>query len=144
MLYLLGVITREVGCIDSNLWCCWGCVVWVLLSRTVVLQLWHSIWYIHVQKANIVRHPWCWFCSWMVQSFLIYMGKRKHGMKKFQFAFDGFGVGDLIHWHVSFDVVAHAFCVCISSKVKIFCSLSVSLEVHMFSSWNQVAIFLQL
>ena len=32
-----------------------------------------------------------------------------------------------------FDVVAHAFCACFSSKVKIFCSLSVNLEVHMFN-----------
>ena len=31
----------------------------------------------------------------------------------------------------SFDVVAHASCVCISSKVKIFCFLSVTLGVHM-------------
>ena len=28
-----------------------------LLSRTEVLQLWHSIYNIHTQKANIVRNP---------------------------------------------------------------------------------------
>ena len=45
--------------------------------------------------------------------------------------FDIFELVDPSHWPVSFDVAAHAFHVCISSKVKIFCSLSVNLEVHM-------------
>ena len=57
---------------------------------------------------------------------------------------DGYELGDPRHWNVSFDVVAHAFCVCISSEVKIFCSLSVNLEVHMFGLLDQVAIVPQL
>ena len=65
-------------------------------------------------------------------------------MKELQFVPDGHEVLDPSHWHVSFDVVSHAFCVCISSKVKIFCSLSVNLGVYMFRLWDQVAIVLQL
>ena len=60
-------------------------------------------------------------------------------MNQFQFAFDGIELVDPSHWHVSFDVAACAFCVCVSSKVKIFCSLSVSLGVHMFELRDQVA-----
>ena len=52
-------------------------------------------------------------------------------MKKFQFAFDGFELVDPSHWYMSFDVEACALCVCASSKVKMFCSLSANLEVHM-------------
>ena len=64
-------------------------------------------------------------------------------MTEFQFVFDGFELVNLNHWHMSFDVVACALCVCLSSKVKIFCSLSVSLGMHMFGLWDQVAIVLQ-
>ena len=68
----------------------------------------------------------------MAQSFLVYIVAEGIGMKESQFAFDGFELVDPSHLHVSFGVVACAFCVCISSKVKILCSLSVNLEVHMF------------
>ena len=54
-----------------------------------------------------------------------------------------FEVGDPSHWCVSLDMVVCAFCACISSKVKIFCSLSVDLGVHMFVLWDQLAIVLQ-
>ena len=39
-------------------------------------------------------------------------------MKEFQLEFDGFQLGDPSHWCMSFDVVVHVFCACISSKVK--------------------------
>ena len=52
-------------------------------------------------------------------------------MKESQFAFDGFEVVDPSHRGMSFDVVAHASCACVSSKVKIFFSLNVTLGVHM-------------
>ena len=38
----------------------WEHVVWDLLSRNVVWKLQHSMWNIDMQKANIVRCPWCW------------------------------------------------------------------------------------
>ena len=63
----------------------------------------------------------------IIQCFLVYMVTAGSGMKEFQFAFE---LVDPSCWHVSFDVVVHAFYVCISSKVKIFCSLCVNLEVH--------------
>ena len=113
-------------------------------------------------KANIARHPWCWRVderckiieSLEIQSFSIYKyiyiyiyiyiiyiyiyiyiyGTESIGMKKLQFAFDGFELVDPSHWHISFDEAAHTSGVCISSKVKIFCSLSVNLGVHMFGS----------
>ena len=53
-------------------------------------------------------------------------------VKEFQFVFDRLELVDPGYWHVSFDVAMHVFCVCISSKMKIFYSLSVNLEVHMF------------
>ena len=86
-----------------------------------------------MQKANIVRHPWCWFGddvkSW--NEFLgIYIVAEGIGVKESQFAFDGFELVDPSHWYASFDVVACASYACISSKVKIFCILSVNLEVH--------------
>ena len=52
----------------------------------------------------------------------IYMVAKSLGVKEFQLEFDGFELGDLSQWHMSFDVVAHAFCACISSKVNIFCT----------------------
>ena len=39
-------------------------------------------------------------------------------VKEFKFVFDGYELINPSHWHLSFDVVAHAFCACISSKVK--------------------------
>ena len=66
------------------------------------------------------------------------------GVKEIQFVFNGFKLADPSHWHMSFDVGVHAFCVGISSKVKVFCSFIVNLGVHMFGSWDQVAIVLQL
>ena len=69
----------------------------------------------------------------MVDSeFLVYVVAEGIGVKESQIVFYGFQLVDPSYWHVSFDVMAFAFCVCISSKVKIFCSLSVNLEVHMF------------
>ena len=70
-----------------NLWHCWGCVVWGLLPRSDGLWLWHSIWNILLQKANIVRHPWhCLvdkMMEWLeIQSFLVYMGNWKHWCEK--------------------------------------------------------------
>ena len=61
----------------------------------------------------------------------IYIVADGIGVKGFQFAFDGFDFVDPSHWCMSFDVVAHASCACVSSKLKIFCSLSVILDVHM-------------
>ena len=63
---------------------------------------------------------------------LVYVVAEGIGMKEFQCVFDGFKLVDPNYWHISFDVVACACCACISSKVKIFCSLSVNLEVHIF------------
>ena len=83
---------------------------------------------------NDLRFAGSWYV-WRSQS--IYM-------KEFQTVLDGYELFETSHWHVSFDVVPNAFCLCISSKVKIFCSLSVHLGVHMFGSWDQVAIVLQL
>ena len=64
-------------------------------------------------------------------------------MKEFQILLDGYELVDPSHWCMSFYVVAHALCMCISSKVKIFCSLSVNLGVHRYGLWDQVAIVLQ-
>ena len=66
------------------------------------------------------------------------------GIKEFQFVPDEYKLVNPSHWHGSFDMAAHTFWVYVSSKVKIFCSLSVNLGVHMFRSWDQVAIVLQL
>ena len=63
---------------------------------------------------------------------LVYVVAEGIGMKEFHCGLDGFELVDPNYWHMSFDAVVHAFCVCISSKVKIFCSLSANLEVHMF------------
>ena len=65
------------------LWHGWGHVVWDLLSRTIVLQLWHSIWNILMQKASIARHPWCsftdeiksWSDGWLRVPWYIYQLK---------------------------------------------------------------------
>ena len=54
------------------------------------------------------------------------------GMKELQLEFGGFELDDPYHWHMSFDVAACVFCAWISSKVKVYCSLSVNLKVHMF------------
>ena len=43
---------------------------------------------------------------------------------------DGYEVIDPSHWHVSFDVVAHALHVCISSKVKILFLACQSRSAH--------------
>ena len=50
-------------------------------------------------------------------------------MKELKIVLDGYELVDPSH---SFDVAAHAFCVYISSKVNVFCSLSVNLGVHIF------------
>ena len=63
----------------------------------------------------------------------IYIVAEGIGVKESQFAFDGFELFDPNYWHVSSVVMAHASCACISSKVKIICSFSVSLEVHMLN-----------
>ena len=53
-------------------------------------------------------------------------------MKKFQFVLDEIELVDPSNWYISFYVVACAFCMCDSSKVKIFCSSSVNLGVHVW------------
>ena len=69
----------------------------------------------------------------MVDSeFLVYVVAEGISVKESQIAFDGFELVDPSYGHISFDVVAHAFFVCIYSKLKICCSLSVNPEVHMF------------
>ena len=68
----------------------------------------------------------------MTQSSLVYIVAEGIGVKGSQFHVDGFRLVDPSHWCVSFDVTAYASCVCVSPKVKIFCSLNVNLEVHMF------------
>ena len=59
------------------------------------------------------------------------------------YVLDGFELVDLNHWHMFFDVAAHAFCACISSKVNVFYSLSVNLGEHMFRLQDQVAVIIQ-
>ena len=84
-----------------------------------------------------MRHSWCWLWmgynhGMMVDSeFLVYVLAGGIRVKEYQFVFDRFELVDQSYWHVSFDVMAHAFCVCISSKVKTFYSLSVNPGVHM-------------
>ena len=54
----------------------------------------------------------------MVDSeFLVYVVAEGISVKESQFAFGRFELVDPSYWHMSFDVVACAFCVCISSKV---------------------------
>ena len=82
----------------------------------------------------------------MISSFIVYQyiwGSESIGVKGFQPVHAGFKLVDLSHWHLSFDVAAHAFCACGASKVKVFCSWSVNLGVHMFGLLDQVAIFFQ-
>ena len=69
----------------------------------------------------------------MVDSeFLVYVADEGICVREFQFVFDGFKLVDPSYWCMSFDVVVHSFCVWVSSKAKIICSLSVYLEVYMF------------
>ena len=74
-----------------------------------------------------------WNCQMIVYSeFLVYVVAEGISVKESQFVFKGFEVVNPSYWHMSFDLVGYAFCKCISSKVKIFCSMSVNLEVCMF------------
>ena len=50
----------------------------------------------------------------------VYIVAEGIDMKESQFMFDGLELGDPSHWYMSFDVVAHASCASLSSKVKIF------------------------
>ena len=137
--YLLCMVTIDEGCmVRLNQWHGWGHGVWDPLSRTVVLQLLHSIWNILIQKCQYCEAPMVLVCRWnkimewwLAQCFLVYTVAEDIGVKESKFAFDGFKLVDPSHWHTSFDV-ACATCACVSSKVKIFCSMSVNLEVHMF------------
>ena len=65
-------------------------------------------------------------------------------MKQVQFVFDGYELVNPSQWCVSFDVPAHAFVLTFFQRQKVYCSLSVSVGVHMFGSEDQVAIVLQL
>ena len=72
----------------------------------------------------------CRMSDWRVIVSQYIWGTESIGMKEFKNMFDGYEMVDPNHWCMSFDVLAHAFFACISSKVKIFCSFSVHLEVH--------------
>ena len=79
----------------------------------------------------------------MIERFIVswdIWGTESIGVKEFQFMLDGYELVDASHWSVSFYVVAHTLCAHASSKVKIFCSLSGHLGVHMFRSMDQVAV----
>ena len=85
---------------------------------------------------------WNKIMEWrLTQSLSVYIVAEGISVKESQFAFDGFELVDPSQWHMSFDVVAHASCTCVSSMVKNFCSLSVNLEVHMVDHGNKWLLF---
>ena len=99
--------------------------------------------YCEASKASVSR--WNKIMEWwLTHSSLVYIVAEGIGEKESQFAFNGCKLVDPSHWHVSFDVVAHASCVCISSKVKIFFFFECQSRHMHVGSWNQVAINLQL
>ena len=131
-----------------NLWCGRGHVVCSLLSRSVTLNLQHSIQNILMQKANIVKHLWCWLWNHRMMvdlELLVYVVAESiwsERVQEFQCAFDGFGwliqtIGacPLMQWHMPLCV--HFF----KGENLLFLECQ-SGNAHVWS-WNKVAIVLQ-
>ena len=80
-----------------------------------------------------------------IQSFLVYMGNWKHRHEKgsnlclmdSSWLIQAIGACPLMWWYLP---SVHVFL----QRQKVFCSLSVNLEMHMFGSWDQVGIVPQL
>ena len=116
----------------------WGHVVWDLLSRNVVLQLWHSIWNTLMQKANIARHPWCWFVDeikswndgWLRVPWFTYSSWR-HWCERVPICIWRILVG----WSKPLACILWCGGTCLLCmhffKGEIFCSFHVTLGVHM-------------